>query len=77
MKDHVKEVDVSLEKFINKNNEKYFKLFNSVRSDFYFKCPDEYTFIMSRRFIAKYDANYNSSNSLETLKTFISTNNVF
>ena len=59
MRDHVKEVDVGLEKIINKNK-KYFKLFNSVRSDFYFKCPDDNTFIMSRWFIAKYDANYNS-----------------
>ena len=73
MKDHVKEIDIGLEKIINKNK-KYFKLFNSVRSDFYFKCPDDNTFIMSRRFIAKYDANYNSSKKLESLKTFIRTN---
>ena len=65
--------EVNLMNFIN-TNKKYFKLFNSVRSDYYFKCPDENTFIMSRRFIAQYNPNYQNSKKLETFLKFVKTN---
>jgi hypothetical protein len=64
---------INLSIFINRNK-KYFKLFNSVRSDYYFDCPDQNTFIMSRKFIASYNPNYINSKKLNTLLKFIKTN---
>jgi hypothetical protein len=64
---------INLSIFINRNK-KYFKLFNSVRSDYYFDCPDDNTFIMSRRFIAKYNTIYSTSKRLKTLLNFIKVN---
>lgn len=64
---------LNLSIFINRNK-KYFKLFNSVRSDYYFDCPDQNTFIMSRKFIATYNPNYATSKKLATLLKFIKTN---
>lgn len=68
-----KDVYVDLGTIINQNK-KYFKLFNAVKSDFYFNCPDKDTFIISRQFIAKYNSDYLNSEKLKVLLSFIKIN---
>lgn len=62
-----------LHNFINKNK-KHFKLFNNIRSDFWFDCDYRDAFIACRKYPASYNQDYKSDESLAVLLRFIKTN---